>query len=111
MVWNFTLLDSNTNRGYRNAIFPVKRRVIIGKDQGRLYEVDENLEVKDDKKREIAFVPPVTKNVFLKYYNPNVNNLQTWTKEDATAYKNNILETLKEFGVKDSSSDKSKNNK
>lgn len=111
MVWNFTLLDSNTNRGYGNAIFPVKRRVIIGKDQGILYEVDENLEVKDDKKREIAFVPPVTKNVFLKYYNPNVNNLQTWTKEDAEAYKNNILDTLKEFGVKDSSSDKSKNNK
>ena len=110
MVWNFTLLDSNTNRGYGNAIFPVKRRVIIGKDQGIRYEVDENLEVKETTGN-IAFIPPVTKNIFLKYYNPNVNNLQTWTKEDATAYKNNILETLKEFGVKDSSSDKSKNNK
>ena len=106
MVWNFTLLDSNTNRGYGNAIFPVKRRVIIGKDQGILYEVDENLEVKDDKKREIAFVPPVTKNIFLKYYNPNVNNLQTWTKEDAKAYKENILKMLEEeFGVTDSRSD------
>ena len=111
MVWNFTLLDSNTNRGYGNAIFPVKRRVIIGKDQGIRYELDKNLDVKDAKKREIAFIPPVTKNIFLKYYNPNVNNLQTWTKEDAESYKNNILETLKEFGVKDSRSENNENNK
>ena len=110
MVWNFTLLDSNTNRGYGNAIFPVKRRVIIGKDQGIRYELDKNLDVKDDKKREIAFIPPVTKNIFLKYYNPNVNNLQTWTKEDSKAYKENILKMLEEeFGVTDSSSNK--NNK
>ena len=110
MVWNFTLLDSHTNRSYGNSIFPVKRRVIIGKDQGIRYEVDENLEVKETTGN-IAFIPPVTKNIFLKYYNPNVNNLQTWTKEDAEAYKKNILDTLKEFGVTDSSSDKSKNNK
>lgn len=110
MVWNFTLLDAHTNRSYGNSIFPVKRRVIIGKDQGILYEVDENLEIKETTGK-IAFIPPVTKNVFLKYYNPNVNNLKEWTKEDATAYKKNILETLKEFGVKDCSSDKSKNNK
>lgn len=110
MVWNFTLLDSHTNRSYGNSIFPVKRRVIIGKDQGIRYEVDENLEVKETTGK-IAFIPPVTKNVFLKYYNPNVNNLKEWTKEDATAYKKNILDTLKEFGVTDSSSDKSKNNK
>ena len=110
MVWNFTLLDAHTNRSYGNSIFPVKRRVIIGKDQGIRYEVGENLEVKETTGK-IAFIPPVTKNVFLKYYNPNVNNLKEWTKEDAKAYKNNILETLKEFGVTDSSSDKSKNNK
>lgn len=110
MVWNFTLLDAHTNRSYGNSIFPVKRRVIIGKDQGIRYEVGENLEVKETTGK-IAFIPPVTKNVFLKYYNPNVNNLKEWTKEDAKAYKNNILETLNEFGVTDSSSDKSKNNK
>lgn len=111
MVWNFTLLDSHTNRSYGNSIFPVKRRVIIGKDQGIRYELDEKLKV-EETTGNIAFVPPVTKNVFLKYYNPNVNNLQTWTKEDAKAYKENILKMLEEeFGVTDSSSDKSKNNK
>lgn len=110
MVWNFTLLDSHTNRSYGNSIFPVKRRVIIGKDQGIRYEVDENLEVKETTGK-IAFIPPVTKNVFLKYYNPNVNNLKEWTKEDATAYKKNILDTLKEFGVTDSRSENNEYNK
>ena len=110
MVWNFTLLDSHTNRSYGNSIFPVKRRVIIGKDQGIRYEVDENLEVKETTGN-IAFIPPVTKNIFLKYYNPNVNNLQTWTKKDAESYKKNILDTLKEFGVKDSRSENNEYNK
>ena len=110
MVWNFTLLDSHTNRSYGNSIFPVKRRVIIGKDQGIRYEVDENLEVKETTGK-IAFIPPVTKNVFLKYYNPNVNNLKEWTKKDAESYKKNILETLKEFGVKDSLSENNEYNK
>lgn len=110
MVWNFTLLDSHTNRSYGNSIFPVKRRVIIGKDQGIRYEVDENLEVKETTGK-IAFIPPVTKNVFLKYYNPNVNNLKEWTKEDAESYKKNILDTLKEFGVTDSRSENNEYNK
>ena len=56
----------------------------------------------DAKDGEIAFVPPVTKNVFIKYYNTTVNNLLEWTESDATAYKQNILETLKKFGVFDS---------
>ena len=110
MVWNFTLLDAHTNRSYGNSIFPVKRRVIIGKDQGIRYEVDENLEVKETTGK-IAFIPPVTKNVFLKYYNPNINNLKEWIKEDAESYKKNILDTLKEFGVTDSRSENNEYNK
>lgn len=35
-IWNYTLLDSSTNRGYGNAIFSAKRRIIIGKDKGEL---------------------------------------------------------------------------
>lgn len=97
-VWNFVLLDAGTNRGYGNAIFPAKRRTIIGKDQGKRIEIDENLQVKEYD-GEIAFVPVVTKNVFLKYYNTTVDNLRTWTKSDAEAYKENIYQTLKDFGV------------
>ena len=99
-VWNFVLLDAGTNRGYGNAIFPAKRRCIIGKDQGRRIVIDDDLNALEEK-GEIAFVPPVTKNVFLKYYNTSVDNLRSWNKNDAQAYKQNILETLKEFGVTD----------
>ena len=101
-VWNFVLLDAGTNRGYGNSIFPTKRRCIIGKDQGKSYAIDDNLNV-SMKDGAIAFIPPVTKNVFLKYYNTSVDNLREWNETDATAYKQNILDTLKEFGVKDSS--------
>ena len=101
-IGNFVLLDSNTNRGYGNAIFPAKRRCIIGKDQGIKYSISDNLEVKEDEGG-IAFVPPVTKNVFLKYYNTSAENLREWNEEDANAYKKNICEILKDFGVYDSS--------
>ena len=101
-IWNFVLLDAGTNRGYGNSIFPAKRRCIIGKDQGKSYTIDDDLNV-SKKDGAIAFIPPVTKNVFLKYYNTSVDNLREWNENDATAYKQNILDTLKEFGVKDSS--------
>lgn len=101
-VWNFVLLDAGTNRGYGNSIFPAKRRCIIGKDQGKSYTINDDLDVSMEDSA-IAFIPPVTRNVFLKYYNPSVDNLREWNEKDATAYKQNILETLKEFGVKDSS--------
>lgn len=99
-VWNFVLLDAGTNRGYGNAIFPAKRRCIIGKDQGKRIHIDDDLNTSEEK-GEIAFVPPVTRNVFLKYYNKSVDNLRSWNKTDAKAYKKNILDMLKEFGVTD----------
>lgn len=97
-VWNFVLLDAGTNRGYGNAIFPAKRRCIIGKDQGIRIVIDDNLNELEEK-GETAFVPPVTKNVFLKYYNTSVDDLRCWNKTDADAYKQNIMKTLAEFGV------------
>lgn len=102
-VWNFVLLDAGTNRGYGNSIFPAKLRCIIGKDQGKKYSIDEGtLEIKVEYGA-IAFIPPVTKNVFLKYYNTSVDNLREWCESDAESYKLNIFETLQEFGVIDSS--------
>lgn len=101
-VGNFVLLDAGTNRGYGNSIFPAKRRCIIGKDQGKSYTIDNDLNVSMEDGA-IAFIPPVTRNVFLKYYNTSVDNLREWNENDAEAYKQNILDTLKDFGVKDSS--------
>lgn len=108
-VWNFVLLDAGTNRGYGNAIFPAKRRCIIGKDQGKRIVIDDDLNASEEK-GEIAFVPPVTKNVFLKYYNTSVDNFRSWNKTDAKLYKQNILNTLKEFGVTDNQNTKENDN-
>ena len=108
-AWNFVLLDAGTNRGYGNSIFPAKRRCIIGKDQGKYYIIDDELNV-SKKDGAIAFIPPVTKNVFLKYYNTSVDSLREWNENDALAYKQNILDTLQEFGVIDSSNNQNKEN-
>lgn len=102
-IWNFTLLDSSTNRSYGNAIFPAKRKVIIGKDQGKKFNpltIDENGQIKESSPTEngsSSFIPPCTKYVFLKYYNTASFNPNAWTKDDAEAYKNNIIEVLKDF--------------
>lgn len=101
-IWNFALLDSSTNRSYGNAIFPAKRRVIIGKDQGKRFfppTVDENGAIVECKVQEgqSSFIPPCTKSVFLKYYNAASSDFNTWNKEDAIAYMNNVKDTLKEF--------------
>lgn len=101
-IWNFTLLDASTNRSYGNAIFPAKRRVIIGKDQGKKFNPPtiENGQIKESSPTEngsSAFIPPCTKYVFLKYYNTASFAPNAWTKDDADAYKNNIIEVLKDF--------------
>lgn len=101
-IWNFTLLDASTNRSYGNAIFPAKRRVIIGKDQGKKFNplTIENGQIKESSPTEngsSAFIPPCTKYVFLKYYNTASFDPNAWTKDDADAYKNNIIEVLKDF--------------
>lgn len=95
-IWNYTLLDARTNRSYGNSIFPTKRRVIIGKDQGKTFKVNEKFEVMEEKGA-IAFIPPCTKNIFTKYYSTTVDSLREWTKKDAESYKLNIENTLKKF--------------
>ena len=79
LIWNYCLLDSNTNRSYGNAIFPAKRRRIIQKDKGE---------------NGVSFIPPCTKNVFLKYYNQQTNVLRCWERQDAKAYLMDINDVL-----------------
>lgn len=105
-VWNFTLLDENTNRGYGNAIFSAKRRSIIGKEQGVYYPIptfnkEKDYEISEEKKAKSAFIPPCTKQVFMKYYSPTSANIVAWTKLDAEAYLRNIYRTLaQKFKIK-----------
>lgn len=65
---NLTLLDRQTNRSYKNAIFPIKRKEIILRDRSGTY------------------IPPCTKNVFLKYYSNNIQNMNYWSKQDRDEY-------------------------
>ena len=100
-IWNFALLDANTNRGYGNAIFPVKRRCIIGKDQGFSFKVkiEGNHFLIETGKNSSSFIPPCTKYAFLKYYNSVSASISYWDRNDAIAYRDNMLKTLEEFNV------------
>jgi hypothetical protein len=99
-IWNYTLLDSSTNRSYGNALFSGKRRVIIGKDKGMKIPIpkmtkDGKLQLVEEGKAESSFVPICTKRVFMKYYSAIMSDANYWTKEiDAEGYLNDIKECL-----------------
>ncbi len=76
---NLTLLDESTNRSYKNSVFAVKRQ--------RLLELDKSG----------IFVPLCTRNVFLKCYSTQVDNILFWRKQDAEAYLEEIIDTLTRF--------------
>jgi hypothetical protein len=78
-IGNLTLLDSKINRSYQNSFFPVKRAFILQKDiEGK-------------------FLPPCTKNVFLKVYSKNIKNMMNWDENDIESHKNAIKETIKQY--------------
>ena len=80
---NLTLLDSKTNRSYKNAIFPIKRNVILSKSG------IEN------------FIPVCTKNVFLKYYSKDVTQMYMWGKSDRQDYIDEMVKNIYEYLKKD----------
>jgi hypothetical protein len=82
LIGNLTLLDPNTNRGYGNALFQSKRQVILEKDMNGF------------------FIPPSTKNIFLKYYTSENSNSQwknTWSQPDADSYVEKMIDIIKFF--------------
>jgi len=97
-IWNYALLDSSTNRSYGNAVFAAKRRILMAKDRGLQINIKfDNGEITEDKKEaQSAFIPVCTRNVFLKYYSSVQSSPNYWTKADAEAYRQNILDLLKE---------------
>lgn len=78
-IGNLALLDATTNRSYKNAVFPVKRRRILDLDRAG------------------TFVPLCTRNVFLKCYSQKINNMMFWTEEDRKNYRDAIVKTLVVF--------------
>lgn len=78
-LWNLTLLDASTNRSYKNAVFPIKRKVIIEKDKSG------------------TFIPLCTKNVFLKYFSTYPPKISFWSSEDKANYRADLIDTLSPF--------------
>ena len=101
-IWNYALLDSSTNRSYGNSIFSGKRRIIIGKDKGKLIAIpklskDGKLVMTDEQNSTSSFVPPCTRQVFLKYYSATAGNNNYWTIEDAQSYLSDIESCIKKL--------------
>lgn len=78
-LFNLTLLDSTTNRSYKNAVFPIKRKTIIDRD------------------KKGVFIPICTKNLFLKYFSSYPPKISFWTDEDKDNYEKDLIRTLEEF--------------
>ena len=105
-IGNFTLLDSSTNRGYGNSIFPKKRLEIMAKDRCLKYQLclkkDDNgkwgfVDSPVPDSNNSAFIPPVTRNVFMKYYSPQAKDFLTWDEKDFDNYIDDIKNVLEEF--------------
>lgn len=79
-IGNLALLDSHTNRAYKNAIFPAKRREILGR----------SLE-------EGGYIPPATEAAFAKSYSVAAAQMRYWGKEDADAYRKGMKELFDGF--------------
>ncbi|MFD2914868.1 DUF262 domain-containing protein [Psychroserpens luteus] len=75
-ISNLTLLDSQTNRGYKNAVFPLKRKTIINRDKQGI------------------FIPICTKNVFLKYFSEYPPKISFWTQNDRENYEKDLFNIL-----------------
>ncbi|MDY5051208.1 MAG: DUF262 domain-containing protein [Candidatus Mucispirillum faecigallinarum] len=79
-IGNLALLNSKINRAYKNAIFPVKRMVIINKS------------------KQGVFIPTNTKNAFLKFYNSKTaDTLNYWSENDINNYSNYIKKQMNDF--------------
>lgn len=87
-IKNLCLLDSTTNRSYKNSLFITKREMILKKAKGEMGKE--------------YYVYPLllcTERIFLKFYS-NVDsddNLNFWTKNNREAYLKDISKKVTEF--------------
>lgn len=87
-IRNLCLLDSTTNRSYKNSLFITKREIILKKAKG-----------KRDKEYYVYPLLLCTERIFLKFYS-NVDsddNLNFWTLKNREAYLKDISKKVTEF--------------
>ena len=101
-VDNLSLLDGITNSSLGNLNFRKKREKII--------KIDIKGEVLVDGKKVKTFIPIATKNVFLKYYTKNSDEIQMsyWGFSDRRDYVKSIDDTIIEY-LNDKSNSEDKN--
>lgn len=76
---NLALLSKRNNSALNKSIFPVKRSKII------------------ELEKEGWFIPPCTRNVFLKYYSESDTQPYYWSSNDKKAYFATVKEVLSPF--------------
>ena len=104
---NLVLLDKNTNRAYKNAVFPLKRRWILYKERGekvepltvKIKEGKLQVELKPSKTGSSSYILPCTKDVFTKSYNEHMDHGLKWTREDGKSYLKRMKEIFDHFGL------------
>lgn len=87
-IKNLCLLDSTTNRTYKNSLFITKRELILKKAKGE-----------KDKEDYVYPLLLCTERIFLKFYS-NVDsddNLNFWTKNNREAYLKDISNKVTDF--------------
>lgn len=76
---NLALLSAADNSALNNAVFPTKRdRIIELEKEGR-------------------FIPPCTRNVFLKFYSQSDSQPYYWSRDDQDAYLAQIKNIINDF--------------
>lgn len=95
-IYNYALLDATTNITYKNSIFPTKRQYVRNKENGHLIKPQwdnvSNRIVTEEIEADSAFVPPCTKDVFLKAYSLTSGSPMNWSREDMKAYREAMKE-------------------
>ena len=76
-IGNLVLLDSSTNRRYKNASFIVKRHFI------------------HEQEKQGVYIPRCTKNVFNKIYSKSVSDPMRWTESDMNEYLEEIKRVMR----------------
>ncbi len=78
-IQNLCLLDCGTNRGYKAAVYPVKRTKIL------------------EKMKNGQFIPSCTLNVFNKLYSTCVEDMKVWGESAQADYVHSMQETFSNF--------------
>lgn len=76
---NLALLNRSINRGYKNIMFPLKRKWLL------------------EEERKGKYIPLCTKNVFMKAYSKKMDSFMYWQNKDAEDYLAAIKTTLKKY--------------